>query len=695
MASHALLIEVRFHDGRYHGRDDWPPSPFRLFQALIAGAYGGRWANESPKAKDDAFHWLERLDPPHIVAPRSDPGAAVAYFVPNNDLDAKGGDPLRVSEIRARKNIAPRLFDRDLPILYAWPFDRGEVEAATIARLAERLHTLGLGLDAAFARAEIIEWRQAEARLVAHGGTIARPSGPAVDGLTCPMQGSLDSLKERHADAARRFRRDGKTTLYSNQRKARARTIAYGRAPEYVLFDLVPGHGERRFHRVAIERAVELGLAVRMELADRLGESEEGLGVGVLPLPSIGSPYADGVRRVAVEIPPDCRLPVADVEWALSGRALQDFGGARLTPAEDRRMLRHYGVEPAASARRWVSVTPLALPAPSTKRPVRTPVSGEERAVAEARLVASVATALRRAGVDPHGAEIRVQNEPPHSKGQTALNFRRNSIADHPLRHVNVIVARNIDGPLVLDDGSCPGLGLLRPVELPPEPFHVFALAPEARCARDQREAILRAFRRAAMARAARLQPREDALPRFFSGHEPDGSPARSGRHRHLYYLADDADGDGLIDRVAVVAPRCMDGDMDELAYRRRLALAMVGFAEFRDMASRACAIVREAPAADDPIFGRGRVWVSRTVYRATRHPQRGADGCASLCADVAAECSRHGLPRPKVEIVDHAFGPRGGLRARVRLHFGTCVAGPLLLGANSHFGSGLFGLEG
>ncbi|WP_409194161.1 type I-U CRISPR-associated protein Csb2, partial [Accumulibacter sp.] len=37
----ALLIAVRFHDGRFHGRPEWPPSPARLFQALVAAAATG------------------------------------------------------------------------------------------------------------------------------------------------------------------------------------------------------------------------------------------------------------------------------------------------------------------------------------------------------------------------------------------------------------------------------------------------------------------------------------------------------------------------------------------------------------------------------------------------------------------------------------------------------------------------------
>ena len=176
MRNRALLITVRLLDERYHGVGDWPPSPFRLFQALVAGAYGGRWRAEPSPRKDAAFAWLERLDPPHIASPAKLETRATTYYVPNNDLDAVGGDPRRVSEIRAGKTVRPILFAPGIPLLYAWPFDDGEAHAQCLCGLAERLHTLGRGIDPAFTIAEIADWSAAELRLGAHGGAIARPS---------------------------------------------------------------------------------------------------------------------------------------------------------------------------------------------------------------------------------------------------------------------------------------------------------------------------------------------------------------------------------------------------------------------------------------------------------------------------------------------------------------------------------------
>jgi hypothetical protein len=57
--------------------------------------------------------------------------------------------------------------------------------------------------------------------------------------------------------------------------------------------------------------------------------------------------------------------------------------------------------------------------------------------------------------------------------------------------------------------------------------------------------------------KASHVDRRDGPLPLFFTGHDPDGEPARSGQHEHLYFLADDADGgDGRIDQLAVIAPR-------------------------------------------------------------------------------------------------------------------------------------------
>jgi CRISPR-associated protein Csb2 len=729
MPAHALLIEVRLLDGRYHGVGDWPPSPFRLFQALVAGAYGGRWRREPDDVKDSVFHWLERLGPPHVAAPAKLSGRTVTYFVPNNDLDAVGGDPRRVSEIRAGKTVRPILFDADTPCLYVWPFDEGEDLARRLCRLAERLHTLGWGIDAAFARAAISDWAEAEARLVSHGGAISRPgsSGQARD-PTCPTRGSLDSLKQRYEATAHRFetRREGRATVtrFHQPPKPRFRTIAYDRPPSRLLYDLRPADGAQTFSRVAQERAVDVAKAVRDLAARRLAEALPsraaefecfiaGRGSGptdvsrrvrVIPLPSIGFVHADpAIRRVLVEIPPDCPVSVDDVGWAISGQSLKrvdsDSGGVKeiiLAMADDDSMLGHYGINRRGS-RRWQSVTPIVLP---EQRP-RGRVSGTEREGADRRAAAAVAEALRHAGRAGRGVDVRVQAEPFHPKGARADAFRSDRFAGR-LRHVELTFPDPIAGPLVIGDGRWLGLGVMRPVSAAPPGVHVFAIDSAGAPPIAEREELARALRRAVMARVDEELRREhryrgEPLATFFTGHTTNGAPARSGRHEHLFFLADDVDGDGYIDRLVVLSPHLADRSFGRgsenrsiMEHLRLLDQALLGLTVLRAGQAGIAHLSRvPQPGDDDPVFGRARRWVSRSLYRPTRHPRENIE--TQLGDDLIRECLRRGLPRPEVEILEIKTGLRGGLSVRAGLRFAVTVRGPLLLGAGSHFGAGLF----
>jgi CRISPR-associated protein Csb2 len=282
MPERALLLTVRLLDGRYHGVGDWPPAPFRLFQALVAGAYGGRWSAEPESAqqrKDAAFAWLERLNPPHIAAPAKLDGRVTTYFVPNNDLDAVGGDPQRVAEIRAGKAVRPILVATDTPFLYAWPFDGDDTRARLLCELTARLHTLGRGVDPAFAVAEILDWTTAESRLRAHGGAIVRPVEVAAGDklVPCPMMGSLTSLRARYEASRQRFtaRREGRSvvTLFRQPPKARFRGVTYDRPPQRFLFDLRPADGARPFQPIPQDRVARVAKAVRDRIAERLAQA--------------------------------------------------------------------------------------------------------------------------------------------------------------------------------------------------------------------------------------------------------------------------------------------------------------------------------------------------------------------------------------------------------------------------------------
>ncbi|HLH89413.1 MAG TPA: type I-U CRISPR-associated protein Csb2 [Xanthobacteraceae bacterium] len=746
MASRALLIEVRLLDGRYHGVGDWPPSPFRLYQSLVAGAYGGRWRGEESddeSEKDAAFRWLEALAPPHIAAPPKVDGKATTYFVPNNDIDAVDGDPRRVSEIRAGKLVRPILLAADAPLLYAWPFDDGEAHALRLCALAERLHTLGRGIDAAFARAEVCDWSQAEARLADHPGPISRPGGPGDPKVNpfCPVRGSLDSLRKRHAAGATRLslRREGRgtVTLFEQPPKPVARAVAYDRAPARLLFDVRNATDPSAFRPVAQEQASLVAAAVREVGAWRLkrllgGRDLEidrlvvGRGatahdverrVRIIPLPTIGHVHASpSIRRVLVEIPPDCPLPYGAVMAALANQTLDrvdvDTGeivedertkDAMLVPADDDGMLWHYGIGERAS-HRWQTVTPAAL---SEAKP-RGRVGGVERGTAEERAAGAVAQSLRHAGFDWRGTTIRVQSEPFRRRGARADDFLADRFAGR-LRHVEIAFPEPVHGPLVIGDGRWLGLGVMAPVREGPPAVHIFAIDPSEAPPVAAREQLTRALRNAVMARVddemgGERGRRGKKLPTFFTGHVEDGAPARSSRHEHLFFLADDADGDGRIDRLAVIAPHLADRTVPYDPDRRS---KMQSYLELLDSALAGLTILRAGragaphlgrvpePGNDDPIFGSANVWISLTPYRTTRYP-KGGNLMEAAAADLIAESVRRGLPRPAVEAVQFVpVSKGGGLGLRARLRFGSAVKGPLLLGRDSHAGGGLFAADG
>ena len=82
-----LCISVTYLDDRYNGQTErgpeWPPSPWRLYQALLAAsAHNG-------DEDQDAFRAMEQLPPPHMLAPEVTRGQSRKTYVPNNASDIK------------------------------------------------------------------------------------------------------------------------------------------------------------------------------------------------------------------------------------------------------------------------------------------------------------------------------------------------------------------------------------------------------------------------------------------------------------------------------------------------------------------------------------------------------------------------------------------------------------------------------
>ena len=715
----SLLIAVRFSEGRYHGQGDafnggdgWPPSPARLFQALVAGAAHGALLQEEDEC---ALKWLEQLAPPRIAAPAARRGRSVRLFVPNNDLDSVGGDPARVSEIRVGKTWRPCFFDSSEPVLYAWEFQSGGAQANRICAIASRLCQLGRGVDMAWASGQVIGTAKADALLDAHAGTLRLPSGPGA--IATPVSGTLDSLIHRFRRKRTRLRIDGRgrnsRILFMQPPKALFAHTGYDTPARRLHFELRGPGG--RFSAFPLASVTLLVAGLRTAATQRLQQAVpaksslferliDGRGAGpddlaqrlrLLPVPSVGTRHTDpSIRRLAVEVPPDCPVRSDDLKWAFAGlrphhpRAGEAWSGS-LVSTDDSRMAARF----MRPARVFRTVTPAAFPSARRRRLDPTHRKGsEERAREERRARGAAVQALRHAGIRVHPVYIRVQREPLQPRGMRAESFGGHSrFSNHALWHVEIRFSEAISGPLVIGDGRFYGLGLMEPVTTHSDVLAFYLN--DRRLACEHAPVLIRYLRRALMALA---RDPSGQVGRLFSGHEADGRSDGAGQHAHVFLAADGGSrGDRFIARLIVSAPWAADRtakpwraerrQFEEVTRKlRQLTAGRLG--RFDDLVA--------VPVEDgDPLVGPATAWFGQTPYVTTRNLKKRDDPATAIEADVIVECRRRGLPAPaEVEILDFEAGPRGGRpHATLKLRFATAIRGPVLLGRDSHAGGGLF----
>jgi CRISPR-associated protein Csb2 len=714
-----LAIHVRTYEGRYHGDGDDLPSPFRLFQALVAGAGISGPLDEQTKS---ALAWLESLpDGPIIAAPRTVRGQSVSMFMPNNDLDAKAGDVRRMGETRlATKVWRPRLFDANIPFVFVWRFDGDDAKAKVICKLADKLYQFGRGVDMAWACAEIVDDTDLDSLLIEYDGVVSRP-GRTNGRVRCPGSGSLESLNDRYR--ARRFRYESGQRVFVKPPEPNYRQFAYESPPARHVFDLrSTTNMERRVDwplarvsvlvtaaREAARAHLSAAMPSRTNEIDRhlIGRKPDGSNavpaenrVRIIPIPSIGMHHADrAIRRLLVEVPGACPLRNDDVRWAFSGAELVDpstgeSNDVLLSASQDEDMLSHYGV--GLSARFFRTVTPVALPEDAKRRRIEPTRKHAEAKLAGERLnetataVGAVVEALRHAGVRARVESIRVQREPFEAEGARVEPFAGGTrFEKERLWHVEIAFASPVDGPLLIGDGRFLGLGLMAPVPGLVSGAHVFAVV-DGIDGEPRALDVARALRRAVMARVQAVVGERERLASFFTGHEEDGAPLRRPHASHLTFAFDPTPR-----HLLVLAPHVVERRTPTDQERKHLHILDVALDGFRELRAGGAGRLTLSPSfvgagADDSLFGRSRAWETVTPYVVTRHV-KGLGAAEALAADVRAECRRLGLPEPKVESRNVRGMPGTGLTGDVRLTFAQSVSGPLLLGKTRYFGGGLF----
>jgi CRISPR-associated protein Csb2 len=485
-----LLITVNLLDTRYHGSGSWPPSPFRLFQALVAAAHQGRQPED---AEVKALHWLGSVNAqPTIVRQRAYQSRAVTYYVPRNAWDQVKGDREKAAKLRDAKIFHPWFFEHAEPLLYIWRCADVKSHFKAIEAISNRVYQLGRGIDMAYATAELLTDARVQSRVDQHSGAAMKPSAKG-DGVTlgCPTGASMDSLIQRHSAQLGRLVNG---TLRQAPKPA-FQSIPYDSQPSRLLFDILKVDGSDQFHPLRYEHAARIVEQIRdwiirlltphhaahllekFVLGRGANEYDKRRRIRIISLPSIGAAHADHqIRRVLVEIPADCPVPGDDIKWALSGIDLSvdlatgEIGGhqgAILTPSHERKMLRHYGIggNDNLVATQWRTITPIAL---SNICSSRSEQSGRNKISNLQRQGLALRQALRHVGINQKLDTVRLQKEPFEATGLRAEWFSHGDrFPGNQLFHAEITFSTALTGPMVLGNGRYIGLGLMAPIPRP------------------------------------------------------------------------------------------------------------------------------------------------------------------------------------------------------------------------------------
>lgn len=186
----------------------------------------------------------------------------------------------------------------------------------------------------------------------------------------------------------------------------------------------------------------------------------------------------------------------------------------------------------------------------------------------------------------------------------------------------------------------------------------------------------------------------------LLAGKDPTGAPLKG--HQHAHYLALDDEGSRRLTHLLVWAPAGL-GDREVRALARLEALKGWGHVSDFRPARLGLEAVGDIAVVEPPLVGPSARWVSHTPFAPPRHAKRGADWHAHVVAQVGEELARRGFPDPSsirlrrgdwLSFRRHRVEERladGRRAAGVELEFAEPVAGPISIGALSHFGLGLF----
>jgi CRISPR-associated protein Csb2 len=462
-----LCIEARFLFDKYHGsraggrRRDYPPSPHRMFQALVAAANSNGGMDEASK---EALLWLEKQSPPHICVPKSMTGMRVNTFVPNNDMNivasawAKGDTPEKEPEqLRTRKILQPLHLDGDSTVRFLWSAYEYSALVQHVCNIARHIRHLGLGIDVVVGNGRVLD--QSEKNHLPGDNYIPIKG----KGWRVTVEGSLNEILQRYADKV-----IAKPPSAFDE-VAYVREAAT-RSPRLRAFALVNEDGDyckfqctdamvvaAELRHAAHIRAKQLKLDTAFTegyvCGHANGSHDKDDRFAYIPVSTLAPAGRDNdIRRVML------------MQGRENGKAdslVRRLGGVSLSGKAQLRPIDNPDADGVIKrytevAERWATVTPVVLPGHLTGR-------GLAR-----RQTKLVLKSLAHAGIMTPVSEIHLQADPIFPGAERASRYRvPEYLRQFTKTHAIITFSEPVVGPIVIGAGRYVGLGLMAGLKEP------------------------------------------------------------------------------------------------------------------------------------------------------------------------------------------------------------------------------------
>ena len=521
-----LCITIRFIQpfAVFHGRRDaeepeWPPSPMRVFQALINAASLRVLGRPLAPELRTALHALEVLRP-EIIAPRATI-STVGYraYVPHNQFDLvfaalhRGMDPSTEpfrklnGSVRVEKDYRPMRIESsgdDPPAIhYLYPLKATTLDPADLLRVicpsVRAITHVGWGIDQVVADATLIDRPSSQLK-----GERWLPSARSGRRLRVHRDGSLAALSNRYGKFLNRLRSDWTPVpplTHDDVDQVRYRRDTDPLPRPHAVFKLVDENDDawryphaKLVHIAGMARHVAIQTMTRNpppwiedaeEWVNRVvrGKRDESAGgehkqFSYIPLPSIGHAHADAlIRNVMIVAPLGLEREFHHVTELLDGQVLEPKGEALKCEADSKPSVsqrielqkftpprgKFIDVCYLGTSREWHTVTPVILDGHNRKS------KNEKPEIVAERTVELINAALQRGAI-----------ETPCKFTWQAVPFLRNCLSAHKYDrdgrhtgyhrpahlqsmtavHLRLAFDQPVAGPITLGAGRHCGLGL-------------------------------------------------------------------------------------------------------------------------------------------------------------------------------------------------------------------------------------------